>query len=125
MVQDHNRKDKNMNKIAFEHFEQIMNYDVSNNQHSQEIEIWFCIDNSTDYYSSWLGKMLDNETKKEIYWYGLVEDGTQAYDFDSFEQFINAKVFNDKNIKDIWDSVSLLSIDACDIQERLPFYLGS
>lgn len=45
--------------------------------------------------------MLYGEDEKVIYWFGLAEEGSQAYDFKSFEQFINAKVFHDKNIKGI------------------------
>lgn len=100
-----------------------MAYDITKNQASIEIE--FCVDNCDAYQTSWLGKMLDRETKKVIYWFGLTEDGSQAYDFDSFEEFVNDKIFYDKSIKEVWDSVSLLSIDACDIKYRLPFYLGS
>jgi hypothetical protein len=111
-----------MDKITFEDFHAIMSYDVAKNQTCIEIE--FCIDNCDAYQTSWLGKMVDRNRKKVIYWFGLTEDGSQAYDFDLFEQFANAKVFYDKSIKEIWDSVSLLSVDACDIQERLPFYLG-
>lgn len=111
-----------MNKIAFEEFCSIMSYDITNKQTCIEIE--FCIDNGIDYQCSWLGKMLYGEGKKAIYWFGLTEDGSQAYDFESFEQFLNAKVFHDKSIKEIWDLVTILSIDACNIEERLPFYLG-
>lgn len=111
-----------MDKITFEDFHDIMSYDVAKNQAC--IEIGFCVDNCGAYQTSWLGKMVDRETNTAIYWFGLAEDGSQAYDFASFEEFSNAKVFYDKSIKEIWDSVSLLSIDACDIQERLPFYLG-
>ena len=41
-----------------------------------------------------------------------MEDGSQAYDFDSFEQLVNANIFYGKSIKDIWNLVTLLSIDA-------------
>lgn len=68
--------------------------------------------------------MLNKKTNKAIYWFGLTEDGSQAYDFDSFEEFINAKVFLGKNIREIWNSISLISIDASDVQDRLLFYLG-
>ena len=68
--------------------------------------------------------MIDEKTNKSIYWFGLVEDGSQAYDFDSFEQLVNTNIFYGKSIKDIWNLVTLLSIDACDVQKRLPFYLG-
>ena len=111
-----------MDKISFENFKKIMAYDITNNQACIEIE--FCVDNCDVYQTSWLGKMLDRKTNKIIYWFGLAEDGSQAYDFDSFEEFANAKVFCDKNIKEIWHLVSFVSIDACDIKERLKFYLG-
>ncbi len=111
-----------MGKITFKDFQCVMSYDITVNETCIEIE--FCVDNFDAYQASWLGKTIDRDTKKIIYWFGLTEDGLQAYNFDSFEQFINAKVFDNKNIKEIWDSVSLLSIDACDIKERLPFYLG-
>ncbi len=110
-----------MHKITFEDFYYIMSYDITKNHACIEIE--FMIDNCKDYQNSWLGKMLDKETKKESYWYGLVEDGSQAYDYDSFEEFANAKIFCDKSIREIWSSVSLLSIDASDVGERLQFYL--
>ena len=111
-----------MDKITFENFKCVMAYDITKNQACIELE--FCVDNCDAYQTSWLGKMLDRETNKPTYWFGLTEDGSQAYDFDSFEEFANAKVFYNKSIKEIWASVSLISIDACDVQDRLPFYLG-
>lgn len=115
-------KSLNMGKITYENFKSIMAYDITQNQNSIEIE--FSVDNCDAFQSAWLGKMSDREANKAIYWFGLTEDGSQAYDFVSFEEFVNAKVFNDKSLIEIWDSITLLSIDACDIQERLPFYLS-
>lgn len=37
--------------------------------------------------------MLDSKDEKFIYWFGLTEDGLQTHDYESFEQFLNAKVF--------------------------------
>ncbi len=110
-----------MDKISFEDFSCIMVYDITENQTCIEIE--FSVNNCDEYQIAWLGKLLVDETKKVVYWFGLTEDGSQAYDYDSFEEFVSAGVFNDKSIKDIWDSISLRSIDACNIQDRLPFYL--
>jgi len=110
-----------MNKITFEDFESIMSYDIGKKQDSC-IEIEFCVDGYLDYQSSWLGKMLDIDTKKPIYWFGLVADGSEAYEFSSFEQFANAAVFHGRSITEIWDLISLLSIDACEVLERLSFY---
>jgi hypothetical protein len=102
-----------------------MSYDISKNTSCHEIEVEFSVNNYEQYQNSWLGKMLDIELKKELYWYGLVEDGSQAYEFESFEEFINAEVFGGRSIKEIWNSITLISIDACDVQERLQFYIYS
>ena len=110
-----------MDKITFEDFQCIMSYDVTKDQTCIEIE--FCVDDCPPYQASWLGKTVDRETKQPVYWFGLTEDGSQAYEFNSFEQFTGAKIFFDNSIQEIWKSVSLLSIDACEIQERLSFYL--
>jgi len=112
-----------MDKISFEDFKKIMSYDITKKQSC--IEIHFCVDYYDDYQTSWLGKMLDKETNKVIYWFGLTEDGMQAYDYDSFDEFVNAKVFCGKSLKEIWHLVSLVSIDASDVQESLQFYLSS
>lgn len=88
-----------MNKITFEEFRSIMLYNITNSQTCIEIE--FCVDNYKDYQCAWLGKMLDSKGEKSIYWFGLTEDGSQAYDYETFEQFSNAKVFYNKSIKEI------------------------
>jgi hypothetical protein len=111
-----------MEKISFNDFEQVMTYDISKKQ-DLCIEIWFCIDDFLEYQSSWLGVMLDEDTHRPIYWYGLVDDGSQAYEFDSFGEFSNAKVFQGKSIKDIWKSVSIISLGGGEVQEMLPFFL--
>jgi hypothetical protein len=111
-----------MKKIDFEDFKRIMSYDITKKQDSC-IEIWFGIDDSSDYYSSWLGKLKNKENGIIEYWFGLTEDGQQAYEYDSFEQLANAKVFYGKSMSEIWSTVSLFAIDACDVEDRLPFYL--
>jgi hypothetical protein len=111
-----------MAKIDFSTFKKMMLYDVSKNQSC--IEVKFCVDESNIYTESWLGKMTDEDNHKPIYWYGLVDDGSQAYDYKSFENFSNAKVFNGKSIEDIWDSISIIDIDACDVDGRIRHYLG-
>lgn len=98
-----------------------MAYDITKKRTCIEIE--FSVDSCDEYKTSWLGKMLEGETNKLIYWFGLTEDGSQAYEFSSFEEFVNAGVFFGKNIKEVWGSITLHSIDACSIQDRLPFYL--
>jgi len=114
-----------MEKIAFDDFKKMMESDVMSGPSCIEVE--FCIDNFSEYDSCWLGKMGgSNHVKFEraLYWYGLKPDGSQPYDFESFDDFVNAPVFRGKSIKEIWDSVTLYSIDGCTVDFMLPVYLG-
>jgi len=100
-----------MQKITFEEFENIMSRDISESQGC--IEVAFSVDGCLEYQSSHLGKMIDRDTKKDAYWFGLVPDGSKSYDFNSFGQFANAKIFYGKSIKEIWNTISLVFVDIC------------
>lgn len=77
-------------------------------------EIEFCVKGMDTYQLCWMGKMPDRENPdKDCYWYGLVPDGSQAYDYDNFEDFSSAPVFEGKSLKEICDKIELLSIDSC------------
>ena len=99
-----------------------MSFDISTKQ-DPCTEIYFYVLNYVDYQESWLGKSIDKGTNKEIYWYGLTPDGSQSYNFYSLSQFINAKVFHGKNIKEIWDLIFITSIDGGNIEEIFSFYM--
>ena len=117
-----------MNKISFQDFERIMSCDLLKKKARKVdpcIEIEFCVDDCAEYEESWMGKMLDKETNQDVYWYGLTPDCLQAYDYGTLEEFLNAKVFHGRSIKEIWDSVSLYSLDGGPAHECLPFYLDS
>ena len=87
------------------------------------IEIKFLVKGDPIYQSCWMGKMPDSENKeKEVYWYGLVQDGSEAYDYDNFHDFSSAPVFHGKSLYEIWEKVEILSIDGCDPEERLSAY---
>ena len=109
-----------MSKITFNDFQRIMAYDVRKDE--RRIEVEFYVDDCTEYNDANLGKCVNKDTNGVSYWFGLTEDGLQAYDFNSFEEFVSAKVFKGKSLKDIWNSVSLHTLDACDVEEILPFY---
>ena len=111
-----------MVKIALEHFEKMMAFDVVANNACIEVE--FHVDNSLGYAACWLGKTINRETLQAVYWYGLTADGLQAYNFDSLDDFINAPVFNGKSIKEIWDTVTFTSIDSCDVTCRMMGYMN-
>ncbi|QUH20384.1 hypothetical protein [Alkaliphilus sp. B6464] len=111
-----------MLKIKLEDFIKILSSDVLKSNSC--IEMNFCIDNAVEYEDCWMGKMPDNDTiNKEIYWYGLVEDGSQSYNYACFEEILNAKVFNNKSICDIWERVTWYSLDGCNIEEMLQYYI--
>jgi len=114
-----------MSKITFLEFERLMSYDL-NKKSDPCIEIQFDVDGYVDYQDSWMGKMIDKDTKKELYWFGIPGiplEMLKSHDSNSFETFANAKVFDNKSLKEIWNSVSLISIDATNVEEALTFYL--
>ena len=125
-----------MKKITFGEFKSIMNknllakmprdFDISKLE-SYEMgpctEIGFCVDDDEDYQESCMGKLISKETKQNIYWYGLKLDGSQSYEFDTLEAFLSAEIFHKKNIRDIWPSISILSLDGGLVEETLPRYL--
>lgn len=92
------------------------------------MEIAFLVKGESSYPSCWMGKTPDPDREargKEVYWYGLAPDGTEAYNFDNFSDFSSAPVFAGKSLKEIWDKVEILSIDGCDPEERLFTYCTS
>ncbi len=87
------------------------------------IEIEFLVKEDSTYQSCWMGKMPDKSNKeKEVYWYGLVPDGSEAYDYDNLRDFSSAPVFHGKSLEEIWERVMILTIDGCDPEERLLAY---
>lgn len=88
------------------------------------IEIEFLVKEEPKYQTCQMGKMPDRENKQnESYWYGLVSDGSEAYDYNNFQNFSNAPVFNGKSLKEIWKKVEIISIDGCDPDDRIKVYL--
>ncbi|WIV12850.1 hypothetical protein [Proteiniborus sp. MB09-C3] len=111
-----------MTKIKLQDLTKVLEADVAKNNSC--IEMNFCIDNDTVYDDCWLGKMPDRDNpRKSVYWYGLVPDGSQAYEYTGLEDFIDAKVFYGKSMRDVIEKVIWYSLDGCSIEERLPDYL--
>ena len=107
--------------IPFEDIAKFFSLDL---EEKQCIEIEFSVKGYPKYQSCWMGKMPDKENKeKELYWYGLAPNGSEAYDYDNFQDFSSALVFGGKSLKEIWDKIELLSIDGCDPKDRLAVYL--
>lgn len=87
------------------------------------IEIEFLIIDNEKYNECWMGKIYDSNIGKDTYWFGLTPDGMNAYDYASFEEMSEASVFDGKSLRKIWNHVEIISIDGCEPQERLKYYL--
>lgn len=111
-----------MLKIKLEDLIKVLKSDVI--QSNSCIEMNFSIDNDLEYEDCWIGKMPDKDNHdKELYWYGLIRGGSQAYNYDCLEDILNAEVFNGRSISDIWERVTWYSLDGCSIEEMLPYYI--
>ena len=86
------------------------------------IEIEFKVIGSDEFVSCFMGKTC-NQNNVE-YWYGLTPDGNNAYEYDDFEGFVTAPLFFGKTLSEIWDKIEILSIDGCDPEERISFYVS-
>ncbi len=85
------------------------------------IEINFCVGDKEEYQNCWMGKTKTD--KRETFWFGLKEDGSEVYNFESFNIFSSAQVFNGKSLKEIWSDIEFLSIDGCEPEEIIQEYL--
>jgi len=112
-----------MDKITFCEFKQVMACDL-NMKVDPCIEILFCIDGCKVYSDVWITKVIDKHTQNNIYGFGLALDGSQEYNYTTFEKFATAKIFyGRKSLKDIWGSVSIILLDGGQVEETLPYFL--
>ncbi len=87
------------------------------------IEINFYLERDEQYTDCWLGKMPQNRnTGEEVFWYGLTEDGKKAYDFNSADEFLHAKVFDGKDLLEVLHKVIWKTFDGCDFKEMWNYY---
>ena len=90
------------------------------------IEIDFLVKGYPRYQSCWMGKTPDEtDSRKEVYWYGLVPDYSESYYYYNFHDFSSAPIFNGKSLKTIWGEVEIISINGCDPEEQILRYLSS
>ncbi len=83
------------------------------------IEVEFSVKNDVEYNYCWLGKL------NEVFWFGLVPDGSQAYQYENFNDFVNAKVFKRKSLIDIWNQISINSIFGIEPDETISIVLNA
>lgn len=105
-------------KIAFEDFVKIFELCTPRNCCH---EVLFSVDDSDKYQHSWMG--VSNKNDVLSFWYGLTKNGCEAYDYNSFDEMLNAPVFEGKRLNEIWDKVDILSFDSLDPQYIIPKYL--
>ena len=107
--------------ISFSDITKVFSYQLNG---ESCIEIEFLVKGHPKYQTCWMGKTPDKTNKeKDSYWYGLVPDGSGAYDYDNFEEFSSAPVFEGKSLKEMWPHIEILFIDGCDPEERIFVYL--
>ena len=109
--------------ISFEDITKLFSFDLEG---KWCIEIEFLVKGYPKYQACWMGKMPNNaDRNKELYWYGLVPDCSEAYDYDNFEDFSSVPVFDGKSLKTVWASVVILSIDGCPPEDRRSTYCSA
>ena len=106
--------------MTFELFQKLMSFDT---KEWLCIEIFFMVKGSDKFDCCWMGKLPDQKTKKDTFWYGLTPDGKNAYDYPTFEEFSSAHVFDGKSLLEIWDCIVIEEIDGCDPTEMIKIYL--
>lgn len=99
--------------MTFEQFKELMEFETKG---KFCIEILFKVNTSEQFDWCWMGKLPDKETKNDVFWYGLTDDGKNAYDYSTFEDFASAKIFDGKSLLEIWDNVTIESVNGCDPQ---------
>lgn len=107
--------------ISFNDISKLFSFNLEN---KYCIEIAFSVKVYPKYQYCWMGKMPDDQNKeKELYWYGLTDDGSEGYDYYNFEDFSSAPAFDGKSLKELWDDIEILYINGCDPENMIRSYL--
>lgn len=110
-----------MCRLTLEELTMILSEDVV--KRNTCVELNFCVDGSELYHDCWLGKMPAPETKQNaVFWFGLVADGSQAYDYPTLPELLEAGVLEGKSLLEILPSITWYSLDGCGVEERLAYY---
>ena len=104
--------------ITFDQFKQLMSFETEG---KYCIEIAFSVNDRGKFSSCWMGKTPEEESKADSYWFGLTEDGNNAFNYGTFEEFVSAKVFEGRSL---WDKVTVSEINGCDPKEQILHYIG-
>lgn len=95
--------------ISFEELTAFLQQDL---EQKYCIEISFFVQGMPEYDFCWMGKMPDRtDNTKDCFWFGLVPDGSQAYDYDNLDDFLSAPVFEGRSLRQVWKDVRLDSVN--------------
>ena len=94
--------------ITFAQIKQLFAFET---QGKYCVEILFSVHESKKFDCCWMGKLHRKKIGHDVYWFGLTSDGKNAFDYPTFEEFSNAKVFDGKSLVEIWDTVTVEEID--------------
>jgi len=105
--------------VTFDEFAKVFAFDT---QKKCCIEILFQVTGSNKFNSCWMGKCYSVEKERDVYWFGLTEDGNNAYEYLSFSNLINAPVFDNHTLLELWSKITILEIDGCEPEQRIHTY---
>lgn len=88
--------------MTFEKFYMIMNTIAIG-------EMSFSVQNHIDFQHCWLGVEIRQYILKFVL--DLSEDGNNYYEFESFDEMVNASMFNGNSLKEVWNDVKIDRID--------------
>lgn len=99
-------------RIPFEIFRQMLI------DGDQVYECQFYIEDNNKFEDCWIGFNADYD---EPYWFGLPFDEKNDYDYKTADEILNAKVFDGKSLKDLWDQVYFYSINGISANDWVVF----
>ena len=110
--------------MTLEYFRQVMSFDAFHIKAC--IEINFSIKGSDKYADCWMGKMpskdVTDKNKRNIFWFGGIDK--KAYEFYTFDDMINAAVFDGCSLCGIWNKIEFYSVDGCDPEYGFSLYIS-
>lgn len=107
--------------ITFERIEKLFAFDLEG---KYCIEILFRLNRNEKYNHCCMGKLPSENTKKDVYWFGLTEDGNNSYDYETFEEMSSSTVFDGLSLREVWSEIIIEGIDGLDPEERIEIYIG-
>jgi len=104
-------------KISFEGLKKIFALDLKELEGGIEIEF-----SLGEHDGLWIGKTKDEVSGEDVFW--LSASLGERCDFTTFQEMVEAKLFDGKNLKSVWADATLTSIDDYDMISWLDEHLS-